>query len=186
MTQPNAERRPPRPGDGVREDARPRTASIAPPDPAGGPAYIVARHLAGGRVHRRVFLTADAAARQLARVAARGASGSVHVAYLSPTPPDAVETPPAAVEAPAEVAEAPDVVRPSYESPDVAEDARSLMLAILRRDPDAAEWVAAHSTDPRALALRLGRFGAYALVDFLRYEGALRVVYGSDSAGGAL
>ena len=176
----NGKRRPPAQGDDAKgttsESARHAGASI--PDPASGPAYIVARHLAGGRVHRRVFLTADAAARQLARMAARGASGSVHVAYLSPTPPDAVETPPAAVEAPAEVAEAPDVVRPSYESPDVAEDARSLMLAILRRDPDAAEWVAAHSTDPRALALRLGRFGAYALVDFLRYEGALRVVYG--------
>lgn len=157
MTQPNAERRPPQPGDDVRKDARPRTASIAQPDPASGPVYIVARHLAGGRVHRRVFLTADAAARQLARMAARGASGSVHVAYLSPTPPDAVETPPAAVEAPAEVAETPDEVEApdselaSYESADVAEDARSLMLAILRRDPDAAKWVAAHSTDPRAV-----------------------------------
>ncbi len=167
MTQPNAERRPPRPGDGVRKDARPRTASIAPPDPASGPAYIVARHLAGGRVHRRVFLTADAAERLRARLAGEGVPVSVQVAYLTPTPPEAPE-----------VAEAPDVVRPSYESPEVAEDARSLMLAVLRWDPDGAEWIAAHSRNPRTLALRLGRFAAHALADFLHFDGAARVVYG--------
>lgn len=173
----NGKRRPPAQGDDAKgttsESARHAGASI--PDPASGPAYIVARHLAGGRVHRRVFLTADAAARQLARMAARGASGSVHVAYLSPTPPEAPE---AAQGAPEAAQAAPGVVPASYWAPDVAEDARSLMLAVLRWDPDGAEWIAAHSRNPRALALRLGRFAAHALADFLHFDGAARVVYG--------
>ncbi len=180
MTQPNAERRPPRPGDGVRKDARPRTASIAPPDPAGGPAYIVARHLAGGRVHRRVFLTADAAERLRARLAGEGVPVSVQVAYLTPTPPEAPEAAQGAPEAPEAARAAPEaadlfpgqrtltarsVALAYWTTPEPTEEAGVMLSAISYHDVSTAAWVAAGSRDPRALALALACFGGLAIND---------------------
>lgn len=71
----------------------------------------------------------------------------------------------------------------SYEDPAVREDLRSGILAILRGELSDAEWVADNSQDPHALAMAAIRFGAFALVDFLHYDGATRLVLGMKVHG---
>lgn len=137
---------------------------------ATGPVYVVARALAG-RMHRRVFLSAEAAERLRAKLAGQGVASRVIVAQMS-----AHGLPAAAQPSPEAAQPAAPLQARSYTEADVHEDARSLLLSVLRGDPEAAEWVAANSADPRALALKLGRFGAYALADFLRHAGATKLL----------
>lgn len=72
------------------------------------------------------------------------------------------------------------VLLESYTDGKVQADLRAGALAVLRGDLDAAAWLAANSPNPHALALTGIKFGAFALVDFLRYDGARKLVLRMD------